>query len=495
MDDISDINRFSVESYQMMVDSRTRDTSAFPDANNYVVDFSDNPFKNVVGVQLLTGSVPRTNYVVDVGYNKFAVAFGEAPYPEANIHVLTMTPGDYNLPQLCDQMNSKLTDAGLPLVASPFTNPAEITNKFAFTGSGPFALFLDRLSLGGKIGFGSTVRLDDVDAGYYEATPTWKATRFQDANVYVAVEQTSTTVETAFLGPIADAVAKTVVSGVTYSQRFTPIFGGIPSSLTVSLYGATAGMTISASVTTGAVGASPVATGISTISSNSSTSTVVSFVHAVGGGTIQPAFGATFVNFTVSGTCTLAIDRANLAPDPLNAILENGVVVDTTNSICGTLNVYVSGYRVVSPGVADLTGDRFLLVRCPEVESFLFRGNRRASGLTHPGIGLLTLGTYGFTDIRNDFFNSKPPQLQTPIGRLSKMTIQLESQNGNLYSTRGCDHTLLIDVKYLVPKIGDANLASMPSILSPGYTQDQWKYINERQAQARPNMFGQITGY
>ena len=478
-----------------MIDSRSRDSLAYPDASEYVVDFSENPFKNVVGVQLLTGSVPRTGYVVDYGYNQFAVAIGTPPFPDANIQTVTLEPGDYNVPQLVDQINYKLTAAGIGVTAAPYTNPAEISNKFSFTGPEAFAIFADRATLGGKMGFGSSVNSTDISTGYYSATPTWTATQFQDANVYVSVAQTDTTGGyESYIGPVAGTTTMAVVVGSTYSQRFTPLVGGIPSSFSVSLLSSVGTTTVSATVTVDAYDAVAVASGSATVSNVSTTATVITLAQALTGGTIQTSYGNVFINFAVTADCTLSIESTNLSPDPLNAILTNGAVVSTTNSVCGTLYVDKTGYRVVSPGVADLTGDRFLLVRCPEVESYVYRGNRRASGTTHPGIGLLTLGTYGFAESNLDFASSKPRSLQVPIGRLSKMTIRLESQNGNAYPTRGCDHTLLLDVRYLVPKAADAKLSSMPSILSPGYTQNPWEYAVRQQAVARPGQFGYVRG-
>lgn len=496
MDDILDYDRFDQESYQMMIDSRSRDSLAYPDASEYVVDFSENPFKNVVGVQLLTGSVPRTGYVVDEGYNEFSIAIGVPPFPDANVRTLTLEPGDYNVPQLVDQINYRLTAAGISVTAAPYTNPAEISNKFSFDGPEPFAIFADRATLGGKMGFGSSVNAGDIATGYYSPTPVWTATRFKDANVYVSTTQPATTGGyESFVGPVTGSLTLAVSAGSTYSQRFTPLIGGIPSSFSVSLLSNVGTTVVSASVSVGTYNATPVATGNVAVSNVSTAETIVPLVQAVGGGTIQTSYGNVFINFTVTAACTLSIESTNLSPDPLNAILTNGAVVDTVNSMCGTLYVDKTGYRVVSPGVADLTGDRFLLVRCPEVESFMYRGNRRASGMTHPGIGLLTLGTYGFAETNLDFASSKPRTLQVPIGRLSKMTIQLQSQNGNAYPTRGCDHTLLLDVRYLVPKASNAKLSSMPSILSPGYTHNPWEYAAKQQAIARPGQFGQVRGY
>lgn len=164
------------------------------------------------------------------------------------------------------------------------------------------------------------------------------------------------------------------------------------------------------------------------------------------------------------------------------------------DALCATLAVDTSGYRVVSPGVVDLTGDRFLIVRCPEIETYTVRGERLAAETVHPGIGLLTLGTYGFTESKLDFANAKPRTLQTPIAKLSKFTIRLESQDGTTYPTRGCDHSLLICIRTAVPKASLRGNAP-DSLLAPGYDPDVWKYRREVEARVRTGQFTNISSY
>lgn len=488
MDDISDPSRFDVQAYQMLVDSRNRDTVAYPSAAEYVVDLSDTPFRHVVGVNLLAGSVPRTAYAIDNGYNAFALALGAPPYSPGNVVTVLVDPGDYNVPQLCSQLNAQLASANLATVAaSPLTNPAEISNRLAFDSPEPFALFLDRQTLGGKIGFGAAVAAADVAAGLYAATPAWTATRFQDANVYVAVQQASTAADAAFVGPVPWQTTIALQANVVYSQRFTPLAAGVPETASLSIVG---NATVSASVTIGAANAAPIALGSAPGASTDPSAPVV--VPLAGSIAIQPTDVA-FLSFQVSAPCDLYVDASALPPDPNNAILVAGNVQTASSSACATLYVRYTGYRVTAPGVVDLTGDRFLLVRCPEVESYMYGGDRRASASTHPGIGMLTLGTYGYAETRLDFFTSQPRTLKVPIARLSKMTIQLQSQNGNAYPTRGCDHTLLVNVRFLVPKPAPA-LAAPASILAPGYSPDAWEYARRVQARARPAQFAHVTG-
>lgn len=485
MDDFTDASRFEEESYTMLVDSSRRNALAFPLASEYTVDFSGTPFKNVVGVELLAATVPRSGYVVDSGKNVLAYALGAPPYAAANIVSVTLDPGDYNLAQLCDHASARVSagaGAGAAaLTASPFTTPAEISNKIAFQSPTPFALFLDRGTLGGKLGFGRAVNADDVAAGFYAGTPAWRARPFVDANVYVAVATVSSATSQAFTGPepFSDTLALGAGVGNALTQLFTVQTGGVASALTFAVAALPAPTTFSVRVLD-AAGATVAAGNVAAAAADAS---VVVPLTATGGGMgVVTAGNTATIELSASlAGCTVYVNPPNVPVDSANELALGGATASTTLALCGTLDVLSTGYRVVSPGVVDLTGDRFLVVRCPEVETYLVRGERLASEATHPGIGLLTLGTYGYSEARLDFFHAKPRTLTAPIGRLSRMSFRLESQDGALYPSRGCDHTLLVNVRFLVPKKRKSEEED-ESLLSPGYDPDVWLYRAKTEA-------------
>ena len=97
------------------------------------------------------------------------------------------------------------------------------------------------------------------------------------------------------------------------------------------------------------------------------------------------------------------------------------------------------------PGLVNLTGERYVTVRCPEVEQHLYRD--RAFEKHHAGLGMIKMGGYGYQQQRFDFV-SFPPRRFHPVGKLSKLTVRLERGDGTLYDTRGCDHTMLLVVRF-----------------------------------------------
>ena len=69
---IEDINYLKDNSikqnYTFLIDSTDRDRDKFPNPNKYVVEFTV-PFKNVIGMEIIDASIPRTMYNIDVENN------------------------------------------------------------------------------------------------------------------------------------------------------------------------------------------------------------------------------------------------------------------------------------------------------------------------------------------------------------------------------------------------------------------------------------------
>jgi hypothetical protein len=126
---------------------------------------------------------------------------------------------------------------------------------------------------------------------------------------------------------------------------------------------------------------------------------------------------------------------------------------------------------IIPPGIVQLTGQRYMLLRCPEIESHLY--NSFAYSRNCPGIGAFKLGSVNqITQLRFDFVNfiKKPFH---PIGKLSKLTLRFETTSGLLYDFKGVDHNLLISVKFYVPK----RQATTKYILNPNYTPNFSEYM------------------
>ena len=58
------------QSFIALIDSSRRDLMAYPEPNSYTIEL-DIPIKNVVGIEIIESSVPRTMYSVDKYNNTF----------------------------------------------------------------------------------------------------------------------------------------------------------------------------------------------------------------------------------------------------------------------------------------------------------------------------------------------------------------------------------------------------------------------------------------
>lgn len=133
-------------------------------------------------------------------------------------------------------------------------------------------------------------------------------------------------------------------------------------------------------------------------------------------------------------------------------------------------------YQIVPPGLINLFGERFAILRIEELEDHIF-GSYSYMSYT-PGIGMFklasSLGTV--TNLRFDYTSliRKPFH---PIGKLDKLTFRFETARGNLYDFKGVSYQLLFMIKFLVPSMKNSKFTK--SVLNPNYDPNIMKYMSE----------------
>ncbi len=76
IEDINYLKNNSIkQNYTFLIDSTDRDRDKFPNPNKYVVEFTV-PFKNVIGMEIIDASIPRTMYNIDVENNSIHYYLG-----------------------------------------------------------------------------------------------------------------------------------------------------------------------------------------------------------------------------------------------------------------------------------------------------------------------------------------------------------------------------------------------------------------------------------
>lgn len=140
-------------------------------------------------------------------------------------------------------------------------------------------------------------------------------------------------------------------------------------------------------------------------------------------------------------------------------------------------------YRIFAPGLVSLLGERFLILRIPEIETHLY-GSFAYNQFT-PGLGMFkNAASFGaITNLRFDFVTA-PKKHFHPIGKLSKITIRFETATGRLYDFKGVNHQIMAQIKYYVPYKKKMNFIG--SILNPEYDPDVRMYMtNKRHMEQR----------
>lgn len=430
MDDVNYLRKHAEEeSFLFVVDSSRRDTAVYDQPHEYEVAFHA-PFRNVVGLDLIDATVPRTEHLVEQGENQLVYTYDGAVY------TATVTPGDYNLLQLVEALSAALAPR---LTVRPLTTPAELSNKVEFLGDAPFTLHASS-SLGKALGLG--VR----DLSVVESTAGAKGT------------------QTVLQGPLPAAEVVTLQLNQATGQQFVAPARGTLTTLNVYVR-STAPVQLRATVVR-AAGNENVAWGEASTGGADFEQLTIPLQDSQ-----TLLAGQAYKVFVAVQSTPGSVDVFCSGPALLTPSTEWAPGMDT---LCLDLQMQADAYVARPSGVVDLTGEAYVLVRCPEIEQQLYRD--RAFESVHAGLGLVKLANYGFREQRYDFVSFPPRRLPTPIGKLSKLTIRLEKGDGTLYDTKGVNHHLVLVVRYL-------ELAKGPdptrSTLNPGYLPNPLHYLQQ----------------
>jgi hypothetical protein len=182
------------QSFIALIDSSRRDLMAYPEPNSYTIEL-DIPIKNVVGIEIIESSVPRTMYSVDKYNNTFyyyihsnfntdecnnvinimensnILNYEKDPTYNGIFKKLEMKNGDYNINTFCEYFNNAIkiniqnnynnnywqernenNTQEFRVNAYDSENP-EITNTLRFDSDYPFILNMRDSTIAETIGF------------------------------------------------------------------------------------------------------------------------------------------------------------------------------------------------------------------------------------------------------------------------------------------------------------------------------------------------------
>lgn len=143
-----------------------------------------------------------------------------------------------------------------------------------------------------------------------------------------------------------------------------------------------------------------------------------------------------------------------------------------------TYNFYVSSenkYIITSPGIVYFIGNKYIIMRCPEIEEHLYRSlsySKNTLGLAKFRVDSVGINSEKLT------ITKIPVREFHPIGKLSRMTLRFETNKGALYDFKGLNHNIIFAIFYYEPI--QKNIPKN-SILNPEYKMNYLDYLYKQE--------------
>lgn len=154
---------------------------------------------------------------------------------------------------------------------------------------------------------------------------------------------------------------------------------------------------------------------------------------------------------------------------------------DTSQDIYYQLTVRVDVcdeyHKLKAPGIYSLVGERYIVLRCREIEENSFRSLSYSKYSL--GIAKFRLGVVGYREERFDY-SSIPNREFHPIGKLSRLSLRFETASGKLYDFKDVNHTITFSIKYLEPT---TQQEFTKSVINTNYDGDFMKYKYHQEEQ------------
>lgn len=175
IEDINYLKKNSIkQSYTFLIDSKDRNRNIYPHPNNYVVDFST-PFKNVIGLEVIDASIPRTMYNVDVhnnvlyfyvskldndNFTRYGVREivqneqGKSVSYTELFNKMVIDPGDYTATTFIAAFNKSMANAGYDINIKAYSTPPELSNLIQiYSETCAFIIDMKRSTISEILGF------------------------------------------------------------------------------------------------------------------------------------------------------------------------------------------------------------------------------------------------------------------------------------------------------------------------------------------------------
>ena len=503
------------ESYTFFVDSNDRNRVVHPNPNEYTLNF-ESPFTNVYSFEVLDASIPRTQYSVDTGNNKLVFRYSASTEDTLDTEgYIEIELGDYTDSNLVNEINTKMATffvnvnlQGSTIYCKTTSMPSNQKYTLTFYSKRFFVIDRNKSTIRTTLGFDTLPISNDIEDSIlkYETTDFVTGNLFVDSTKFVDVSFADSMIDNNdyfaatrvndFEFPFHESISAleniVVDNGLfltgydsthnTISQKFTTYKTGNLDFINIYHdYGVTATITFEiykvVSTTDTLIKSQNIAIDVDNVQT-------------------QITFDRTYViekdeqykikmivpNNSILGNISVVVDVDGDYLETMSTVFaeagNSGTPVSQNYNIVFDIFILEQNYTIIAPNMYSLIGDRYTLLKCPEIESHLH--GSKAYEKYSQGLAKFKLSVIGYDESRFDFA-SLTPRTFHPIARLSHLTLQFKRPNGMFYNFRGMNHTITFCIKYYTPK---PNIKFEKSILAPDYDPDYFRYLQNQESES-----------
>jgi len=483
MDDIDYLKANSQKhSYMFYVDSAKRNRNKNPNPNYYEVVFNA-PLKNVYSIQVLDASIPRTHYNVDEHNN---LLFFKMAGTETSVK---LDIGEYTTQQLLVALNEQMQPYGISV--SFLSSPSDKRKQFIFKSSYMFTICTSKSSLRKTLGFdeGGYMCIDSVDdTTHYETFHPMDS--LSNNTTKIPIEGTRVLYQRMIPNETGniDSIQFNITEVETMFSCTARIYNNDMETIATSeLVSVTPNMTIVTFdkwlVETELIQSNEYF--VSLNSTNDAQYSIYTHITSVSTHLLYIYQPTMFSSFSPDA-CSEFMASLYLVPGTGTTVARTNFglqTVQTALTLYLELNMRVTlksrRWSIVPPGIYNLIGDRYVLMRCKEIENHILSSIKSYDVYDHStdsveerqyetGIAKFKMGVVGYREERFDF-NILPAYEFHPIGKMSSLTFLFENPDGQLYNFRGVNHTVTLVINYYKPVISYDERNNMKSTLYPAY--------------------------
>ena len=517
IEDIDYLKENSVKNnYIFFSDSKNRDKIAYPTPSEYTITFIQ-PFRNVYSIDILDASIPRTEYFVESYTNSITFQIANNSYTTVYVDV-----GNHNSLSLSDILTHTLIQnvngIDVNIICTDVSSPASIRGTFKFECSMSFSFDMSRSTIAEILGFDQIA--NPTNENKYSWTPPVNGNYqiFNSINGFRDYEtffNGPSTLLSDKLYPLYDKniICQKIYMGTTdgiLTQislpigslfKYAPTTDGFERYIQWYLYShdktndaplyILSSGDIYVSYINGNISNSPTLS-TSDVVPGSITNSI--FMDIINKNIVLIAntyywFAFSYSTTTVSdytdGTYGLYYDNSKndgsiISNNTISKISHDGgdtwevISQFENNSLNCNIAIYPINYVLTSPGLYSFVGQRYILLRCTEIDEHLLRS--LSVGVNSLGLAKFKMGVLGFSDDRFDFSNV-PEREFHPIGKLSRLSLRFERPDGTLYDFKGVNHTITFVIRYYTPT---QKIKFTKSILNENYNADYVQYMNDK---------------